>query len=120
MSGLRGLAMNDELAAIIKRDAETRYCGKCGNRRYPDSDDYHDRTAAECRGGKCLSPEDHHPFVDGDIPPYEQAARDRRYLLALLGRPAVPPDLTRCKHPRQNRRTNTDGIKTCGACLQTL
>ena len=26
----------------------------------------------------------------------------------------------RCRHPRMNRRTDSDGVVTCGACLQVL
>lgn len=26
----------------------------------------------------------------------------------------------KCRHPRQNRRVNSDGVVTCGACLQVI
>ena len=85
-----------ELDAIRERDAELHYCATCGNRVYSlTADEPHTFTVEECDrrlagkremvdGHYCWSPEMHHPFVEGEIPDYEDAARDRRYLLGLL------------------------------------
>ena len=88
-----------ELDEIRKRDAEFHYCATCGQRVYrlDDPDSPHNITVEQCEaylsrsskreridGRLCWNPEDHHPFVEGEIPDYEQEARDRRYLLGLV------------------------------------
>ena len=92
------------LVDIRKRDAELHYCATCGNRVYSLTDDSepHNFTIEECdrrlrNAGKkqgtpreprdghlCWTPEDHHPFAEGAIPDYKEAARDRRDLLAVV------------------------------------
>ena len=70
------------LSEARRHDAALHYCRTCGNRYYDDAKgDVHDRPASECRDGGCLAPEDHHPFVEGPLPDYEEAAIDRRNLV---------------------------------------
>jgi hypothetical protein len=93
------------LEEIKARDAELHYCATCHESRYPD--DRHSYTVEECdarlaadaaavgkprhpdpeTGHLCWLPQDHHPFVEGDIPEYTYdpfAAADRRFLLSYI------------------------------------
>lgn len=91
------------LEEIRARDALLHYCATCRRRVYDleDETDTHNYTVEQCdqmlrksaiKGGRtrepdpetghlCGTPSEHHPFVEGDIPGYEQAERDRRWLL---------------------------------------
>lgn len=99
----------DSLEAIKARDAELHYCRTCGNRIYVlgDEGDAHFFSVEECdrrlrlaskeavkagrrarqfdegTGHLCWTPQDHHPFLEGPIPDYERAERDRRLLLGV-------------------------------------
>lgn len=100
---------SESLEAIKARDAELHYCRTCGKRVYKlgDTEDIHfydveecDRRLAEASdiavaegkpartmdpdtGHLCWTPKDHHPFLEGPIPDYERAERDRRLLLGV-------------------------------------
>lgn len=98
----------DSLEAIKARDADLHYCRTCGNRVYDigDEDDAHFKSLERCNfllaegnkgrvaagklprepggdGNLCWHPEEHHPFLEGPIPDYERAERDRRLLLGV-------------------------------------